>query len=388
MILWLVFFWGALFLMAYSYVIYPAVISICKPQRKNNHTVWSETDPLPTVSVILAVHNEEKVIATRLRNLAESLKNFPNVEILVGSDGSSDNTNRIIEALCPEIPALKPFFFDIRKGKPSVINLLAEKAQHEICLYTDAKVLFTPSTAFQLIKHFKNNQIGIVGANIVTPNTRADGISVQEGRFMSREVMMKYHEGRLWGYPAGLYGACFAIRRCLVKPVPEGYAVDDFYQTYMVYQQGYKGILELNAICYLNVPNLIEEEFRRKVRISAGNFQNLKSFSHMLAFNALGISFFSHKVVRWFGPFLLLCIFFSNLILYYYSSVYAILLFIQCGILLLPLLDIFLQKFRIHSVTLRFVTHFFSMNLALLYGFVKHLKGVQTNVWEPTNRQH
>ena len=145
-------------------------------------------------------------------------------------------------------------------------------------ILTDAKVIFALDTIYELVKHFKNNDIGIVGGNILNEKIRKDGISIQEKAFMSREIMMKYQEGLVWANTMGVYGAVYAIRKELMTVIPFTFSVDDFFITMNVIRKKKKVIMELNALTREEVPNEISMEFRRKVRISAGNFQNLCRF--------------------------------------------------------------------------------------------------------------
>jgi cellulose synthase/poly-beta-1,6-N-acetylglucosamine synthase-like glycosyltransferase len=383
----IILFWFSILLLFHSYVLFPQVLYLLKQRRRNNEMVFHQGGSLPFVSVILSVYNEENVIKQRVCNIFGSDYPADKLEILVGSDGSTDRTSSVLRELQSSYPALQVVLFPNRRGKGNVLNDLRERAKGDILVLTDAKVQFSPHVIFQMVKHFYNPEIGIVGGNITNHHTRKDGVSVQESRFMSREMMMKYNEGRLWGTAIGVYGACYAIRRKLFREVPRNFAVEDFYMTFKALEIGHKAIMELNAVCYEDVPNRLEEEFRRKVRISSGNFQNMKTFSHLLLKpDALGFCFFSHKVIRWIGPFLLMIIFFSNILLLQRSVFYVTTFILQFSLFFIPVFDFFLRKIHIHIITLRFITHFYSMNLALLFGFIKYLKGVKTNVWEPTER--
>jgi cellulose synthase/poly-beta-1,6-N-acetylglucosamine synthase-like glycosyltransferase len=385
----IIFFWFPLFLLFHSYVVFPVMLHLLARRKDDSEIIYNQNDLLPFVSVILSVYNEEQIIEQRIRNIYASNYPIEKFEVLVGSDGSNDRTNIILQQLQNEFSSLRTFLFNQRKGKGNVLNSIVGDANGEILILTDAKVQFSPQAVFQLIKHFRNAEIGIVGANIINRFTRKDGISVQEKRFMSREIAIKHNEGKLWGIVMGAYGACYAIRSELFITIPLNFAVDDFFITLNAMENGAKGIIELNAICYEEVPNLMAEEFRRKVRISSGNYQNLKAFIHLLLkFNPLSFCFFSHKVIRWIGPFLLLVSFISNIMILSHSNFYLYTLVIQLVLLVVPLFDFFLHKIHIHIITLRFVTHFYSMNLALLIGFIKYLKGVKTDVWEPTKREH
>ena len=386
--MWEIILWVSVVAILQSYFFYPITISLLAKFKKENDRVWSALDELPFISVIMAVHNEEKILADKLQSLYDTGYPADKMEVLVGSDGSSDRTNQILENFSPKHESFQFNACPDRRGKPAVINELREKAAGEILILTDAQVFFQPDTIFELVKHYRNEQIGLVGANIM--NTRIDksGISYQEWSFMSREIRLKYYEGKIWGSMIGAYGACYSIRNAYYSPVPEGYSVDDFYITMKVLEKKKKCILELKAIGYENVPNRLAEEFRRKIRIAAGNFQNLKTFRKLLwpPYTGLAFSFFSHKVLRWLGPFFLLLLLTSNIILAFSHPFYLILLGVQGVVVICPFIDFLLRKIGLHIVILRFITHFYSMNLALLAGFLKYIKGTETNVWQPTRR--
>jgi len=387
--IWQFIFWICLALIIHSYLVYPAILLILARNKKENEEVFAPEDKLPFVSVILSVFNEEEVIREKLRSVFKT--NYPEnrFEMLIGSDGSTDKTNQIMRLFSIEESSIRFFAYRDRKGKSNVLNRLQKEANGEILILTDAKVFFTPDLIFNLVKHFRNKSIGLVGANIVNKRTDSSGISIQEWSFMSREIDLKHKEGLIWGNTMGAYGACYAIRHELFEPVPEGYSVDDFYITMKVLEKKYRCILEKTAVCYENVSNRIIEEFRRRIRISAGNYQNLRSFGKLLwpPYTALSFSLLSHKVLRWIGPFLLLLLIIANIFLFKVNLFYRVALIIQGILMVIPFLDYLLRKLNIHIVFLRFIAHFYSMNLALLAGFFKFMKGSETNVWQPTQRK-
>lgn len=86
------------------------------------------------------------------------------------------------------------------------------------------------------------------------------------------------------------------------------------------------------------------------------------------------------------GPFFLLAMLILNIFLWNEGLLYKILLIIQIISILASFADFFMKKNRLQIIILRFITHFYMMNLALLIGFFKYLTGVKANVWEPTNR--
>lgn len=103
----------------------------------------------------------------------------------------------------------------------------------------------------------------------------------------------------------GPFGGFYALRKNLYQLIPENFLVDDFFICMNVLKQNFKSIADPDAIAYEEVSEDWKQEYKRKARISAGNFQNLIHFENLLLrFNSTSFCFFSHKVLRWLGPFL------------------------------------------------------------------------------------
>jgi len=382
-------FWLSAVIIFYSYLLFPAVISLLSSGRRIESEFYEPGDVnLPKVSLLIAVFNEEEVIEQKIKSIYKTCYPVGKMEVLIGSDNSTDRTNEILGNLKNKYPNLGFFPFNQRRGKGNVVNDLFEKSTGDIVLLTDANVMLEAATIYELVKYFKDAEIGLVDTQMVNTNMHPSGISHQEKAYISREVKIKQHESVLWGTMMGPFGGCFAIRRELYSPVPKNFLVDDFFINMKVLEQGYRCINNLNAIVYEDISNNLKDEFTRKVRISTGNFQNLRKFSHMLWFKTKGLSFcfISHKALRWIGPFFLVLAYLTNIYLAFFSKSYFYVFVFHSLLLLLPLLDIFLKKNQIHIKLLRFITHFYSMNLALLIGFFKSLNKIESNVWKPTQR--
>jgi cellulose synthase/poly-beta-1,6-N-acetylglucosamine synthase-like glycosyltransferase len=376
------------FLIAYTYVIFPGILALLAHNRKLTTSENFNYDFSSKVSIIIAAYNEEDVIEKKLLSIVESDYSIENIEVLIGSDSSTDKTCEIVKGLQKKYPFIRLFEFKSRRGKPAVINDLVLNASNDILILTDANVLFEKSMIGKLQKHFSNKEIGLVGANILNIGLRKDGISIQEKSYIERENLIKYREGLLWGCMMGPFGGCFALRRELFEKIPEGFLVDDFFIAMKVLEKKHKCINDLQALCYEDVSNDIQQEYKRKSRISAGNFQNLNHFKHMLfhPFTPAGFCFFSHKFLRWITPFLLLLSLFSLLKMSYYDSIYLYLFAAEILLLCTPFVDWFLRKIGLHLRVLRFISYFSYMNLALLKGFFRYVRGIDSGVWTPTKR--
>lgn len=381
-------FWLSVFLVVFSYALYPLMLKWLAVGKKPNQLLYDKAD-LPFISVIIAAFNEQSVIKEKLISVVQS--NYPShrLEIFVGSDASTDQTIPIVKELSTNYKHIRFFDFTDRRGKPSVVNDLVSKSKGEILVLTDANVFFSESTLFHLVKHFRNSEIGLVDTHMVNMGLKKEGISYQEKAYISREVKVKHLESLVWGTMMGPFGGCYAIRREDYSDVPPYSLVDDFYINMKVLEKGKKAVNELEAIVYEDVSNSLRDEFRRKIRIATGNFQNLRRFGHLLwpPWSGTGFAFLSHKVLRWFGPVFLILALFSNIPLALQSDFYKLTLAGQLLLMfVIPTCDWVLRKFNIHISLLRLILHFYSMNLALLFGMFRYMKGVKTGVWKPTPR--
>ena len=379
--------WISLFLVFYSYLLFPLIIRLLAKNRELSPATYTREE-LPLLSVLISAYNEEEVIGEKIITVLESDYPAGLLEILVGSDGSSDNTNNVLKQLQKQYPVLKLFLFEERQGKPGVINQLAKEARGEILVITDANVMLQKETLSGLATYFRDGQTGLVDSRMVNTGINNEGISRQERFYISREVWIKHHESILWGTMMGPFGGCYAVRKSLYRPVPDNFLVDDFFINMAVLQQGYACISNINATVHEDVSNKPGEEFRRKKRISAGNYQNLALFRSMLfrGRKGAGFCFFSHKVLRWMVPFLVLLSLGSSAWLGMHLSFYLAVALLHILVLIIPFIDYILRKIRMQILPLRFISHFVLMNLALLAGFFRYLGGIRNNVWQPTSR--
>ena len=381
-------FWICLFLLVYTYFIFPFSTIFLARKKSLNNKFYKQED-VPSVSILIAAYNEQEVIKEKVMSIINSNFSSSKMEIIIGSDCSTDNTNEIISELAKNHSFLNAKIFTERSGKSAIVNKLVKQAKNEILILTDANIIFSKNTIQSLIRHFKNSKIGLVDSNMVNIGIKKSGISLQEKTYISSEVKFKHAESKLLGMLMGPFGGCFAIRKSLFIPIPENFMVDDFFVCMNILKNGNLAINDLDAVVYEDVSNQISEEFRRKRRISMGNFINLFHFKKLLLkpFSKLGFIFLSHKVIRWFGPILLLLVLASNFILISDSIFYKIAFFSQLILFISPFIDLLLRKIGIHVLILRFVTHFYSMNLALFMGMIDYLTVNKKGVWEPTKRK-
>jgi cellulose synthase/poly-beta-1,6-N-acetylglucosamine synthase-like glycosyltransferase len=353
------------------------------PKEKSEKDI-SDTLNLPEVGILMAAYNEEKVIGEKIKSVMEGNYPLEKITFLIGSDASTDKTDSIVNEYALRYPQIKLISFKGRTGKSGIVNELTAQCNCAIFILTDANVLFERNTIQNLIRHFSDPKKAQVCANIIKVSGTNTGIANQEKSYIALENKIKYSESLKWKVVMGAEGGCYAIRKENFKPVPPKFFMDDFYVTMNVIEQGKEIVFDPDAICYEDVPTLSEEEFKRKVRISIGNFQNLVRYMGLLFnFNSVSFAFFSHKVLRWLTPFFLLKLLFVSICLSFGSPFFRVLTILQmCGILL-PIID---SAANFTFRPLKFISHFYLMNFALLKGFFIYIGGVDSNIWQPTKR--
>jgi cellulose synthase/poly-beta-1,6-N-acetylglucosamine synthase-like glycosyltransferase len=385
MLLQILFVLGSVFLL-YSYLIYPFLLKYLL-QKQQAPTAYATNEALPALSIVIAAHNEEKVLREKLDSILQSAYPQERIEILIGIDASSDLSALIAEEYQSKFAACQVFVFKERQGKIKIVNALVPRAQHALVVLTDANVLFTEQTLLQLQAPFSDPQIGLVDTTMKHYGLKNTGISVPESTYIAGEVLIKEAEGKLWGAMMGPFGGCFAFRKRCFEPIPEHFLVDDFYINMICIEKGLRCVTQTEAIVLEDVSNDLLIEFKRKIRISSGNFQNLRRFWPLLfKFNWISFTFFSHKVLRWILPVFLVAMTLQILQKQDSSWFYQLLYFILLLIPISFIVDYMARKRDIHLVWLRFVIHFVSMNIALLIGMFRFFGGIRSSVWQPTKR--
>lgn len=383
--LFLILFFFSAWLIIHTYLFYPMFVILVFKKQKKQISVYLQSDELPSVTLLIAAYNEEVIIEQKLQSVITTNYPLHKIHIVVGSDASTDATNQLVLNFKNKFNNIELVHFKGRTGKINIINHLQTLVKTEVFILSDANVLFTPTTLFELIKQFKDDKVGLVAANIIKQSPVTKGIIAQEISYLNIENKIKLAESNAWQAIMGAEGGCFAICSNVFKPVPANFIVDDFFLTLKVIQQNKCTLFNQNAICYEDVLDDKQAEFRRKVRISAGNFQNLNYYKTMLFpfWKGVAFAFLSHKVLRWLTPFFLIISLVSSFLLSLHSILFLCLFFCQLIGVCLPFIDkLIFIKFK----PINFVSHFYLMNFALLKGFINYTKGVKSNVWQPVKR--
>ena len=378
-------FWTCFGMVGYAYLTYPGVLWLLA-RRFGRHP---DAPPpvagaLPTVSLLIAAYNEDAEIARRIDNALELDYPRDRLEIVIASDGSSDRTAEIVRSYADR--GVRLLDYPERRGKATVLNSAVPELTGDFVLLSDANTQMQPEVVRCMIGWFADPRIGVVCGRLRLFGP-AQGRNV-DSLYWKYETFLKKCEIRL-GALLGANGGLYALRRELFRPIPPDTIVDDFVIPLQAkLRTGCAIVYEPQAVAHEETPQDISAEFHRRARIGAGGFQSIVRLRGLLAprMGWTAFTFLSHKVMRWLCPFFLIGMLLSNLCLLdqpLYGWLFLGQIAFYGGSLLvgwLPGRSRLLRPFRL-------TTMFTVMNVALLVGFWRWLRGGQKAAWLRTDRQ-
>ena len=378
-------FWTSLAGLIYSYALYPVAIWVCALVfgTKRIAPAQLSDDELPFVSVLIAAYNEDAVIADRIANALQIDYPSSKLEIVIASDGSTDQTNTIV-ARHPDA-RVRLLEYPTRQGKAAVLNAAFRELRGEIVVLSDANTNMDAAAVRNLVRWFQVPEVGVVCGRLVLTDP-VTGTNV-DGQYWKYETFLKDCESRL-GALLGANGAIYAIRRELYAGIRRNTLIDDFVIPLLTQlRTGCSIEYDAAALAFEETPAGIDSEFKRRARIGTGGFQSVPVLWTLLDPMRGWISFtyFSHKIARWLCPFLLIGTFASSLLLSGRHP-YDFLLGAQVGLYLIAGAGTRITSPGLASKCLRLTTLFAGMNLALLVGFWRWLTTEPHGAWTRTAR--
>jgi cellulose synthase/poly-beta-1,6-N-acetylglucosamine synthase-like glycosyltransferase len=373
-------------LLLHSYFFYPVVLYFLTTLYKKNYSTTSVG--LPNLSIIISAYNEENVIEKTIRNFMQSEYDLSKIEIIIGSDLSTDNTNQIVEKLKIEFPNIMFLPFATRRGKANVLNDLVKEAKGEILVFSDANTMYEKNAIKELVKYYADKRIGgVCGKLILLDVEKAKKEGSQEKEYWEYESWIKNMEGKL-GILIGANGGIYSIRRELYINIPSEFPVmDDFYVGLKILEQHKDMIYAKEAIATEYVAPSVEWEFKRKVRTISINLDSVRYVKSLLLpkYGLISFAFWSHKIFRWLTPLLMIVAFISNSFLLD-LAVFRYLFAAQITFYVFSLIGYFLSLRKISIKLFSFCYYFTVTNIALLAGIYKFFTKKQTAAWQSTER--
>jgi len=285
-------FWGSLGALAWTHAGYPVAAAALarlrpRPIRKDDAT--------PDVSVIVAAHDEEDVIARRVANLLELDYPADRLQIVVASDGSTDRTDDIVEELAAKAPNVTLLRVE-RAGKATAQNRAVAETDSEVVAFSDANSRWEPDALRKLVRSFGDPEVGYVCGQLRLES--ADGAS-QEGLYWRYELWQRESESTIGSITAG-NGAIYGVRRSDYLGWDDPYIGHDFGLPFRLVQRGRRAVYEPDAVAWEKPAAGIEDEYERKVRMMTRSWRPLLDGSLAETGDPLFLAeLVSHRVLRY-----------------------------------------------------------------------------------------
>jgi cellulose synthase/poly-beta-1,6-N-acetylglucosamine synthase-like glycosyltransferase len=251
-------FWGSLGALAWTQAGYP--LAAAALARVRGRPV-RRADSTPSVSLIVAAHNEERVIERRLENLLALDYPPDQLEIVVASDASTDGTDELVAAVAAREPRVRLLRCP-RGGKVAAQNQAVRETGGELLAFSDANAQWKPDALHKLARNFADPDVAYAcGGHFYEA---ADGTN-REGTYWRFEAWLRRNESALGSITGGI-GPIYAVRRSDYVDVDPRFG-HDLALPYLMVQRGRRAIFEPEAVAWEKPSRDIEDEYRRKVRM-------------------------------------------------------------------------------------------------------------------------
>lgn len=313
--------------LAYTYAGYPLLLHVWFRQ-KGGHSPQTVTlssaggsraqdllaglfpDKLPTVSIIVAAYNEAADIDARVRDLLSQDYPSDRLEVLVGSDGSTDGTVAAVNRLgrCNVRVLDLP-----RQGRAGVHNACVAAAHGDILIFTDAATQFAPDCVRRLVMALSDPAVGCVSGQLVYTNTGQPGIARGAGWYWRYELLLRRLESVV-GSSVAVTGACMAMRRSLFRPLAATDDIDDAAPIDTLLA-GHRVVIVSEAIAYDRLPDSTANELAARRRMATKNLSAIVNRPRILLvhrYPEAALKLISHRVMRYLSPLFLMALLVAN----------------------------------------------------------------------------
>jgi len=375
--LWTGLFWICAAAVAYAYAGYPLLLWVITRFRKTSPSLPSTT---PSLTLLIAAHNEAAQIG---RKLTESLAlRYPKekLQILVASDGSTDETVAIVRSFAAQ--GVELVVIPEQAGKTNAQNAAMRVAKGEIVVFSDATTEYHPDALQYLAGAFADTKVGAVSGRYTYSDLNSDSISEGSRAYAGYDNWLRDMQSKA-GSLTGCCGCIYAVRRGFYTPLPAG-IISDFVEPLHVLLQGAQVKFEPRAFAREDVGHTTDKEFSMRVRVVARALTGLCSVREILnpfAHPWAALQIFSHKLLRYAIPVLLACVLLSSWMLRGMFAYQAILIaqIVFYAAAMLAMIFPALQKSKAFSLPM----YFSVMNAAALWGTVQFLRGDRYVTWKP-----
>lgn len=389
MTIWKYIFFISCFIVFYNYLGYALIVYVLN-QFKKTKPSEEENEFFPTISFVVAAYNEEDCMEEKISNSLDQDYPADKIQYIFITDGSTDQTTSIIS----RYPSIQLLHSEERTGKSAALNRAVSMANNDVLIFSDANTILNKKAVKNIARHYKNPKVGGVAGEkkIITSTSTGGQVGASEGLYWKYESFLKKTDSNFHSV-VGAAGELFSVRRKLYEPVSNEVILDDFIISLKVAGKGYVIVYEPDAFA-MELPSFsMHDEKKRKTRISAGGFQAIGMLGSLFYFwrhPKLSFLYISHRVLRWtLSPLCLILAFVSNLVLFAGSEnvFYKVLFVVQVLFYTGAAAGSFTHSKNGLLKLFRVAWYFVFMNISVIQGFIRFLKGKQPAAWEKAKRE-
>lgn len=380
------FFWISLATLFYTYIGYGLLLLLLNAIRRPVKKL--DEDFLPAVCFVVPAFNEEAVLEKKIQN--SLALNYPQnrISYVFVTDGSTDSSPFIVQ----QHPQLQLLHQPVRRGKTAALNRAMQAVRAPIVVFSDANTFLHPDSIRKLVRHYVDESIGGVSGEKRVANQTPSAVGFGERLYWRYESLLKKTNADFYTI-VGAAGELFSIRTHLYQPVEENVILDDFVISARVCLQGYRFLYDEEAFGVESSSTSIEEERKRKIRISAGCYQAftlLKGLLNPFRNGRLAFQYVSHRVLRWvLCPLLLPLLAVCNALLVLNNAgwIYEVVFWAQLTLYVIAAVGGMAAGKKSVAGIFLVPYYFLFMILSQYAGFFRFVRKGQTVLWEKAHRE-
>ena len=304
----------AFLLLTYTWVGYPILLWLLRSAFARR-VDRARVQTLPSISIVIAVRNEEEKIAAKLMDCIALDYPRDRLEIVVVSDHSTDRTEQIVADSSTRDSRIRLLAGHGQPGKSGAQNLAVQAATGEILCFTDTDTRTRPDALKRIVENYADPAVGLATANVHFGQPES-AVAEGQGAYWGFELLLRRLESDL-GILATSSGQWLTMRRELYRPLPVMYG-DDCVLPLDVRLLGYLVIQDASVVVYDTMPSSIKGELRARIRMTARNWTGTLARPAILnpfRFPLTSWGLISHKLLRWLTPFFMAVLLISNVLL-------------------------------------------------------------------------
>ena len=370
-------FWVSLFLIFYTYFGYSLIVMVLAQFFTDNRKIEGHE---PKVSFLITAYNEELSIEQKLNNTLSLNYDPQNLEIIVASDGSTDDTDEIVKTFADR--GVRLVRVEGRVGKTETQNQAVKQATGDIVIFSDATTRYDDDAIKNIVRNYADPAVGAVSGRYEYYNPTGASIGLGSVLFWKYENFIKKSQTRIKTI-TGCCGCIYSVRRDLYTPLPAD-IISDLVEPLTILEKGYRIVFEPKAVAYEETTENTSDEFNMRIRVITRGMRGLlymKKLFNPFKYGFISFQLFSHKVMRWMIPVFAIVAFISNSLLLG-NMFYDVMFVLQVVFYLMAILGLLTEKMNIHIKLFSVPLYFTTVNVASLISFYKTMIGYKAVTWE------